>query len=154
MGDEMSPEMTPETPPSPDGPTGTDLAERYGTRARPNRALVAVLVVLVGAALSWLVWVMLVHGRPLAQSDLVSFDVAGPHAVDARFTVVRRSADVEASCLLRAFSEDHSIVGELELTVGSDVAETVTLERTIRTEREATSVEMVGCTAEGQSRRR
>ncbi len=152
--------MPSETTPTPAGPGGspgsggTDLAERYRARRRPNRVLVAVLVVLVGAGLSWLVWVMLVHGRPLAQSNLVSFEPTGPHAVDARFSVVRRSSDVEASCLLRAFAEDHTVVGELEVPVGADHDSTATLQRTIRTEREATSVEMVGCTAEGQARRR
>jgi hypothetical protein len=159
----MVPDMTPEpTTPAgsggaaadPPSPRGTDLAERYGTRSRPNRAVVAAVVLVVGAGLSWLVWTMLVHGRPAAQSDLVSFETTGAHAVDARFTVVRRSSDVEASCLLRAFAGDHAVVGELEVPVGADQPDSATLTRTIRTEREATSVEMVGCTAEGQPRRR
>ena len=41
----------------------------------------------------------------------MTYDVRGQHAAEARVTVVRRSADVEASCLLRASASDHSVVG-------------------------------------------
>ena len=133
----------------------TDLAARYGTRSEGRRrALVAVVVVVAAAGLSWLVWVMLVHGRPLAQSDINGFETVGQHRTTASFTVVRRDADVVASCLLRAFASDHSIVGELDVTVGPGGDTRQTLERSIRTEREATSVEAMGCTADGQSQRR
>ncbi len=147
--------MSPSDRDSPHPGRAANLAERYGAPDPGRRKVVVALAVVVAAAgLSWLAWVMLVQGRPLAQSDLVSFEPTGQHAVDARFTVVRRDADVEASCLLRAFAADHTIVGELAVAVGSDLPDRTTLERTIRTEREATSVEMVGCTADGQPRRR
>ena len=73
---------------------------------------------LAAVFLGWLVWVILYHGRPLVQSELVTYDVRGQHAAEARVTVVRRSADVEASCLLRASASDHSVVGELSLPRG------------------------------------
>ena len=131
------------------------LAARYGAPGPlRRRAVVLATAVLAATALAWLAWVIVVNGRPLARADLVSFDPTGQHAIDARFTVVRRDASVEASCLLRARSADHAIVGELDVAVGPDQPDRATLDRTIRTEREATSVEMVGCTAEGQSRRR
>lgn len=143
------------TTPAADSPLGTDLATRYGApRPLRKRALVACTVVAAVAGLCWLVWVMLVHGRPAAQSSLISFDPVGQHAVEARFIVVRRSSEVEASCLVRALAADHTVVGELDVTVGADQPVRTTLERTVRTEREATSVEMVGCTADGQNRRR
>jgi hypothetical protein len=133
----------------------TDLAERYGSPSTTSRkAVVAVVVVLAGVALSWLAWVMLSHGRPLVQSDLVGFERVDEHGVSATFTVVRRDEDVAASCLLRAVAADHAIVGELDVAVGPGGAATQTLERTVRTERAATSVDVVGCTADGQSRRR
>ncbi len=133
----------------------TDLSERYGSPSGTRtKALVALVVVLVAAGLSWLAWVMLEHGRPEAQSALVSFSAEGEHAAVARFSVVRRSADIEADCLLRAFAADHMIVGELNVTVGPGEPTTETLERTIRTEREATSVDLVGCSTDGQTQRR
>jgi hypothetical protein len=133
----------------------TDLSERYGSPSATRRkAVVAVVVVLVAAGLSWLVWVMLEHGRPETQSSLVSFHAEGQHAAVATFTVVRRSTDIEASCLLRALAADHTIVGELEVPVGPGAPKVQTLERTVRTERQATSVDMLGCSTPGQPRRR
>ncbi|MGN6574667.1 MAG: DUF4307 domain-containing protein [Nocardioides sp.] len=133
----------------------TDLSERYGSPSATRRkAIVAVVVVLVAAGLSWLVWVMLEHGRPEAQSSLVSFDAVGQHAAVATFTVVRRSEDIEASCLLRALAADHTIVGELEVPVGPGGPRVQTLERTVRTERQATSVDVLGCSTPGQPQRR
>lgn len=131
------------------------LDERYGT-AGPSRhkGVVALAVVVVAAGLSWLVWAMLEQGRPDAQSAMVGFEADGPHAAVATFDVVRRSTDVEASCLLRAFSADHAIVGEANVVVGPGGEERQRLTETVRTEREATSVEMVGCVTEEQRRRR
>ncbi len=133
----------------------TDLSERYGSPSSTRtKAVVAVVVVLVGAGLSWLAWAIREHGRPEAQSSLVSFTAAGEHAAVAKFTVVRRSAGIEADCLLRAVAADHTIVGELDVKVGPGEPTTATLERTIRTERRATSVDLLGCSTAGQSQRR
>ena len=133
----------------------TELSERYGSPSSTRtKAVVAVVVVLVGAGLSWLAWAILEHGRPEAQSSLVSFTADGEHAAVAKFTVVRRSADIEADCLLRAVAADHTIVGELDVEVGPGEPTTATLERTIRTERRATSVDLLGCSTAGQSQRR
>jgi uncharacterized protein DUF4307 len=133
----------------------TDLDERYGSPSGTRtKVVVALVVVLIAAGLSWLTWVILEHGRPEAQSTLVSFSAEGQHAAVAKFTVVRRSADIEAGCLLRAFAADHAIVGELDVTVGPGEPTTQTLQRTIRTEREATSVDLVGCSTEGQKQPR
>ena len=131
------------------------LDERYGTSSPSRRkGVVALAVVVVAAGLSWLVWAMLEQGRPDAQSALVGFDADGPHSAVATFDVVRRSADVEASCLLRAFSADHAIVGEANVVVGPGGQEQQRLTETVRTERQATSVEMVGCVTDDQPRRR
>ena len=132
-----------------------DLAHRYGTTtANRRRIVVAAVVALAVVGLAWLTWVIAFHGRPLAQSDLVSFQVNDEHSAQATVTVVRRTDDVAASCLLRATAADHSIVGELNFTVDAARPETATLTRSIRTEREATSVSLVGCVADGQSQRR
>jgi hypothetical protein len=133
----------------------TDLAERYGGPRRTRRRVtVAASAALAVAALAWLTWVMLDHGDPAVTSDLVSFDVVDQHTATATFTVVRRTPHVEASCLLRAQAPDHAVVGEQNLTIGPGGAEVTTLTEPIRTEREATSVSVVGCLAEGQQRRR
>ena len=131
-----------------------DLAERYGTRSRARRPLfVAGVALLAVAGLGWLLWVVLFHGRPQVTSEMVGYEVAGQHRTVAHFTVVRRAADVEASCLLRAFADDHSVVGELTVPVTSGPL-AATHSVAVRTERRATTVDVVGCTAPGQDQAR
>ena len=133
----------------------TDLADRYGSASTGSRwAVLAVVALVAVAGLAWLAWAMLAHGRPLAQSDLNGFETVDQHSTTARFTVVRRDEEVEASCLLRAYAADHAVVGELDVTVGPGGPTTQVLERSVRTERAATSVDIVGCVADGQTHRR
>ena len=133
----------------------TDLATRYGAPPPGRRAwLVALAVVLVGVLLGWVVWVAVSYARPEVTSGIVSWEVVDEHTATATFRVVRRTADVEASCLLRAQARDHSVVGELDVQVGPGGDRAGTLTETVRTERRATVVDVVGCVAEGQTRRR
>ena len=75
------------------------------------------------------------------------------HSATASVAVRTADEDVKASCLVRAVGADHSVVGELNFVV-TGVKGTVNRDVTLRTEREATSVEMVGCTTKDQSRPR
>ena len=60
--------------------------------------------------------------------------------------------DVVATCTVRAYSEDHTLVGSVSFTPEPTPSGRVTQE--ISTDRRATSVELLGCTAPGQSRPR
>jgi hypothetical protein len=106
-------------------------------------------VVALGLGLAWVLWVVLFHSRPQVTSEMVGFHVQGQHAVNVHYAVVRRTAAVRASCLLRAYADDHTVVGELVVPVGTGTT-TRTLASTMRTERRATTVDLVGCTAPGQ----
>ena len=130
------------------------VADRYGTPSPLRRRAIIVGSGVVGVlALAWLAWAAWFQGTPEVQSSLRSFEVVDTHTVTADVAVKPRSDEVSASCLVRAFSEDHSVVGELNFKV-SGVSGTTQQQVTLRTEREATSVELVGCTAPGQSRPR
>jgi hypothetical protein len=129
------------------------LADRYGAPAPwRRRVLVAASVVLGLAFLGWLAWTTYAHSTPAVESNLVTYSIDGEHEVTARVAVDLKDESVRATCLLRAFAEDHSVVGELSFAPkhGADQP----LEETVRTERRATSLELVGCTAPGQSRPR
>jgi hypothetical protein len=132
------------------------LTERYGAPSPVARlALVAVVVVVAAAFLGWLGWTAFFHGDPDVSSDLVSFTVDDEHQVTARVAVTLDDEDVAATCLLRAIAEDHTVVGELRFDVtAADLEDTAVLERVIRTERRATSVDPVGCTTADQPRPR
>ena len=129
------------------------LADRYGSPAPWRRRVVVAASVALGLAfLGWLAWTTYAHSTPSVDSEMVTYSIDGEHEVTARVAVTLKDEDVRATCLLRAFAEDHSVVGELSFTpeYGADQP----LEETVRTERRATSLELVGCTAPGQSRPR
>ena len=127
----------------------TDLADRYGTASRWRRpATIALAVAVAVIGLGWLSWTVWFHSTPAVTSDLVSFDVTSDHETAARLDVALGDG-VDATCRLRAFAEDHTPVGELVFTPVDGANEVV-----IRTERRATTVEKLGCTADGQPRPR
>lgn len=126
-----------------------DLAERYGAPSpRRRQAWIAGVAVLAVVFLGWLAWAAWFHATPSARSATVGYQVVDDHTVTVEVEVELTDVD-EADCLVRAMSEDKATVGELSFT-GVDGLQEVT----IRTERRATAVEMVGCTTPGQNRRR
>jgi hypothetical protein len=130
------------------------MSDRYGATSPARRRLVIAVSGAVGVlALAWVAWAAWFQGTPDVQSSLRSFDIVDSHSATASIAVKPSDPDVEASCLVRAFGEDHSVVGELNFKV-SGIRGTAVREVALRTEREATSVELVGCTTKGQARPR
>lgn len=130
------------------------LADRYGTPSPARRRTVVLASGVIGVlALAWLAWAAWSQGTPDVQSSLRSFDVVDAHTTTADVVVKPRSSEVSASCLVRAFAVDHSVVGELNFKVADENGATVRTV-TMRTEREATSVELIGCRTADQSRPR
>jgi hypothetical protein len=128
----------------------TDLADRYGAPKPWRRAVLIGMSVAVAAAfLGWLGWTIWAQSTPKVESALVGFDVVGEHEATA-VVDIRLGDGVKATCLLRAYAEDHTVVGELPFTPESSGH----TEQSVRTERRASSVELIGCTAEGQNRPR
>ncbi|MGB0102425.1 MAG: DUF4307 domain-containing protein [Nocardioides sp.] len=132
-------------------PAPTDLADRYGaSSAWQGRAVIGVAVVVVATFLGWLGWTIWSQVTPEVDSEMVGYDVVDEHSAVATVEVRLGDPDVVASCTLRAYAEDHVVVGELRFTPAGDGQ----IEETVRTERRATSVELLGCTAPGQNRPR
>ncbi len=129
------------------------LRERYGRR-RTRRTWVPFAVVTAVVGLGWLAWTAIYHGTPEVSSEMVTWSSGDGRTAEARVSVQRRGADVEAECLLRAQSEDHSIVGETTFTVGPGGRENDVYAVAIRTERPATAVVLVGCRTDDQPIRR
>jgi hypothetical protein len=132
--------------------TSAVLAQRYGAPAPWRRRATWVVSGVVAAAfLGWLAWTIADQSTLPVESDLVSFDIVDEHASSAVVDVRVADDATNVSCLLRAFAEDHHVVGELSFTPDEGDDRT---EQTVRTERRATSVELIGCTADGQARPR
>ena len=132
------------------------LGDRSGAPHPVRRRLLFVaLAALIAVFLGWVAWATWFHSTPKIDSDLISFEIISEHEAVARFGVVRATDAVVGTCTLRAFSEDHTTVGDLVFKVPEGAAPLdQTLSQTFRTERRATSVELLGCTAKGQPRPR
>lgn len=129
------------------------LGDRYGTPAPwRRRSIVAVSAVLALAFLGWLGWTAWSHATPDVESDLVGYRVVDEHTATGQVSVRLANDGVQASCVLRAYAEDHTVVGELAFTPEFGASQPI--EKTVRTERLATSVSLVGCTTPGESRPR
>ena len=127
----------------------TDLADRYGAPSRSRRPIViALAVVLAVIGLSWLAWTAWFHSTPEVSSELISFEVTSDHEASATLQVELQDGVTRAAGV-RAYAEDHTSVGELAFTPVDGDNEVV-----VRTERRATSLEKIGCTAPGQPRPR
>ena len=130
------------------------MSDRYGTDSPGRRRLMIGLSGVVGlVALAWLAWAVWFQSNPEVTSSLNTFHVVDEHSATASVAVRTSGKDVRASCLVRAVGADHSVVGELNFVV-TGTKGTIHRDLTLRTEREATSVEMVGCTTKDQSRPR
>jgi Domain of unknown function (DUF4307) len=132
------------------------LADRYGAPSPARRRAVIVGSGVMGVVfLAWLGWTALFHGDPEVSSDMVTWAIESDHVATAEIDVRLGDDDAEATCVLRAFAEDHTVVGELSFPVDAATLDGgSTLEQEIRTERRATSVELVGCTTPDQQRPR
>jgi Domain of unknown function (DUF4307) len=129
------------------------LDDRYGAPSAFRRRLTIAGSVALGVVFAvWLGWTVYEHATPEVASELETFSVDDDHHVTAVLVVSLDSPDVQASCTLRAYAEDHTTVGELTFTPDPSVGKRQ--EQTIRTERRATSVEALGCTAPGQDQAR
>jgi Domain of unknown function (DUF4307) len=129
------------------------MAERYGAPpAYRRRLMVAATVVLALVFLGWLAWTVAGHTKTQVTSELEGFSILDDSTASAVLIVSLADDGVEATCRLRAYAEDHTTVGELAFTADPAAGRRQVVE--IRTERRATSVESLGCTADGQKRAR
>jgi hypothetical protein len=130
------------------------MASRYGGESPRRRRAVIVASGVVGVlALAWLAWAGWSESTPDVESNLESFEVLDTHSVQATVVVDMRADDVTANCLVRAVGTDHSVVGERNFEVSADRGAS-RQDVTLRTERRATSVELIGCTSPDQPRPR
>ena len=124
------------------------MRERYGTVSPRRRTVVVVgTTVLAMVFLTWLAWVAIFHADPALDAEVTSFDPVDAHQVKVRLDTHFRDADVRGTCLVRATARDHTIVGELNLSA-ADLRAAGSDWIPVRTERRATTAEVVRCRAE------
>jgi hypothetical protein len=122
------------------------MAQRYGTD-RPRRRWVGITLggLLAAALFAWAVWAASSHGNEPIEAQITSYQVVDAHEIQVRVAAQFKDADVDGSCLVRATAEDHTIVGELNLTA-DELRAAKGKWLPIRTERRATTATLVRCT--------
>jgi hypothetical protein len=122
------------------------LSERYGTDRPRRRGLAGILGGVVAAALlAWVIWAVWPGNGPAIEATVTSYDVVSTHEVQIKVSAQFRDSDSGGNCLFRATAEDHTIVGELNLTA-AELRAAQGEWIPIRTERRATTATLVRCT--------
>ena len=129
------------------------LSQRYGAPPRWRRYLLIGLVVAAVVALGavW-TWITIVQSDPPVSSELIASEIVDDHTATAVVRLKWGDDPVAAQCTVRAIATDKAVVGQQ--TFEPDPDDGPDYEVTIATERRATAVENIGCTAEDQPRPR
>jgi hypothetical protein len=127
-------------------PSADSLAHRYGRDRRRGRvAGLAAGGVLVALLLGWAIWAAASQDEDPLQVDVTSYQVVGTHEIRVKLAAHFRDADTGGTCLVRATAQDHTVVGEVNLTA-DQLREAQGTWIPIRTERRATTATLVRCT--------
>jgi hypothetical protein len=106
--------------------------------------VIGLAVLLVGALTGWAVWAASTD-QPAIDATLTSYHVVSDHEVQVQVTARFRDAHPRGTCLVRASAEDHTVVGEINLTA-AQLRSARGRWIPVRTERRATTAELVRCT--------
>ena len=128
-----------------EGPDQTRIAERYAVRRSRSRGVMIIAAVVLGLLIVWTGWTAWTHSHPKVSSAMNGWTVTSPNEVTLTVVVKIYDDGSHPVCTAQAYASDHSTVGQLRYTP-IDGSQTVTLE----TEREPTSIDWTGCTAQGQ----
>jgi hypothetical protein len=122
------------------------IAERYGT-GRPRRRGLAIALgsVFAAALLAWAIWAALAQDDESVDAEVTAYHVVSSHEVQVKVDAHLKDAGAHVTCLVRATAEDHTVVGELNLTA-DEIRASAGSWIAVRTERRATTAELVDCT--------
>ena len=129
------------------------LPQRYGAPPPWRRyALIGLVVVVVGSLAAVWTWITIVQSDPPVSSELITSEIVDDHTATAVIRVQWGDDAVDAKCTVRAVAHDKTVVGQQTFVPDPDAGPDYEVQ--IATERRATAVESIGCTAEGQPRPR
>ncbi|MEV5001243.1 DUF4307 domain-containing protein [Nocardioides sp. LML1-1-1.1] len=133
--------------------TDDSLAARYGAPSRVRRVgRLALAVGVVVAFLGWLGWAILFHSNPEISSEEIGHEIIDDHTATIQVRIQMDEDLKDPRCSLRAISHDKAVVGETTYVPDPGKGQVQDIE--VRTDRRATTVEWLGCKADGQPRYR
>ena len=122
------------------------LRRRYPKPRMPRPLLVGLIGVGVVLALTWLVWIALLHSRPAVAAQVVTFRIDSDTSVSATISVERRDPSLPATCRVLAQAADYQPVGEQQVPVAASANRVVEADLMFATLRRAAVVVVKGCT--------
>jgi uncharacterized protein DUF4307 len=130
---------------SPETAAEQAMAERYG-RTSPGRRWAGIVAMAIGvlALLGWVVWAALAQSHNSVGGLVESYDVRSPHEVSVTVQITRTSTDA-VHCTITAIATDHTEVGQRVVRLPAGPSGTRTITTVVRTEREATTADVVDC---------
>ena len=128
------------------GDVAERLRRRYPRSWVPRPVVIALVAVLSGLALWWLVATALHHARPVVAARVSAYTVRSDTRMAVTMTVDRLDPSVAVTCRLVAQAQDYQIVGERAVPVPSSTARLVNVSIELVTLRRATTAVVKGCT--------
>lgn len=121
------------------------ISARYPAR-RPVDILVAVVAVAaLIAAITMVVLAGLDRANPPVAAMVRQFDVTSPQEIAVTLVVQRTDPAQAATCSLYAQAVSYEYVGELDVTIPPGTEKLTTVDLTVQTLKEATSVSVESC---------
>jgi hypothetical protein len=128
------------------GEVAERLRRRYPRSRVPRPVVIALVAVLSGLALWWLVTTALHYARPVAAARVSAYAVRSDTRMAVTMTVDRLDPSIAVTCRLVAQAQDYQIVGERAVQVPSSTARLVNVNIELVTLRRATTAVVKGCT--------
>lgn len=128
----------------PDVQNNPKLRARYGLDHK-NNGLVLIIVLIVTALISWLIWSATYYSNPKLSSQLIAYQNVGNNQIKVTYQVKSKKIKTQISCRLVARDIYRNIVGETNDLIDKPNQKTFTRTITLNTLSPAVNADVVGC---------
>ena len=128
----------------PDVQNNPKLRARYGLDHK-NIGLVLIIVLIVTALISWLIWSANYYSNPKLSSQLIAYQNVGNNQIKVTYQVKSKKIKTQISCRLVARDIYRNIVGETNDLIDKPNQKTFTRTITLNTLSPAVNADVVGC---------
>lgn len=128
----------------PDVQNNPKLRARYGLDHK-NNGLVLIIVLIVTALISWLIWSATYYSNPKLSSQLIAYQNVGNNQIKVTYQVKSKKIKTQITCRLVARDIYRNIVGETNDLIDKPNQKTFTRTITLNTLSPAVNADVVGC---------
>lgn len=128
----------------PDVQNNPKLRARYGLDHK-NNGLVLIIVLIVTALISWLIWSATYYSNPKLSSQLIAYQNVGDNQIKVTYQVRSKKIKSQITCRLVARDIYRNIVGETNDLIDKPNQKIFTRTITLNTLSPAVNADVVGC---------